>query len=164
MITVFTDGSCVCGNPGNAACAYIAMRDDVMLDAIGIPMGRSTNNRGELNGIIHGLLAAAKLAFPCEDVLLVTDSMYGVDGIWKARNNAMRRVANHDLWNEIADAVEALVKTGHALQIKWVRGHNGNPGNTRCDRLARNTARTQMQHTSAMVLKKDCLVSSGSLV
>ena len=121
------------------------MRDDVLLDAIGIPMGQSTNNRSELTGIIHGLLAASKLACPCEDVLLVTDSMYGVDGFWKARNNAMRRVANHDLWNGIADAVEALVKTGHALQIKWVRGHNGNPGNTRCDRLARDAARTQIQ-------------------
>ncbi len=153
MITVFTDGSCVCGNPGSAAGAYVAVRDGVLLEAIGIPIGQSTNNRGEMTGAIQGLLAAARHAQPGEEVLLVSDSTYVVDGLWQARKRVVKRLANYDLWQEIADAVEALDEAGHKLHSMWVRGHKGNPGNTLSDRLARAAAREQKKRTTDMAFK-----------
>lgn len=164
MITVFTDGSCVYGNPGNAAGAYVAMRDGVLLEALGIPIGQSTNNRGEMAGAIQGLLAAARHAQPGEEVLLVSDSTYVVEGMRNARDRVARLAFNHDLWKEMADAADALAASEHALHVKWVRGHKGNPGNTLSDRLARAAAREQRKHTMDMVFKNDCLVSPAPLI
>lgn len=152
-MTVFTDGSCVRGNPGDAAGAYVAVRDGVVLDAAGVPIGHSTNNRGEMTGALHGLRRALDLAEPGEAVLLVSDSTYVIDGLPKAVVHVARQDANHDLWQGLSEAQVALRASGHELHAKWVAGHAGNSGNTLCDKLARAAATTQIRHTAAMVDK-----------
>jgi ribonuclease HI len=73
-------------------------------------------------------------------VTLYTDSKYVMDGIndwlpgWKKRGwktAAKKPVKNQDLWQQLDAAVEC-----HDITWKWVKGHNGNPGNEEADELA----------------------------
>ncbi|HKB53249.1 MAG TPA: RNase H family protein, partial [Ramlibacter sp.] len=42
-------------------------------------------------------------------------------------------VKNQELWQELDELVN---RKGHAIEWRWVRGHNGDPGNERADELA----------------------------
>lgn len=96
----------------------------------------TTNNRMELTAAVRALDA---LKQPSR-VTLYTDSEYVQKGIsewlpaWKTRGwkTAGRKpVKNQDLWQQL-DA--AAVR--HRVDWRWVRGHAGNSGNERVDRLA----------------------------
>ena len=85
--------------------------------------------------------ALSALKRPCQ-VTLHVDSQYVVKGItewlpgWKAkgwRTAAKQPVKNVDLWQQL----DALVsQAGHKIDWRWVKGHNGDPGNERADGLA----------------------------
>jgi ribonuclease HI len=78
---------------------------------------------------------------PCH-VTLHVDSQYVLKGMtewisgWKARGwktAAKQPVKNVDLWQRL----DALITTsGHKIDWRWVRGHNGDPGNEHADMLA----------------------------
>jgi len=96
----------------------------------------TTNNRMELTAAIEALNALKGAS----NVVLHTDSKYVMDGIrewmpnWKKRGwkTANRKpVKNKDLWQALDEAVAA-----HDIQWKWVKGHDGNPGNEEADDLA----------------------------
>ncbi len=134
-VTVYTDGACS-GNPGPGGWAAILQYGgaEKVLSG-GEP--ETTNNRMELQGVIHALQA---LKEPCE-VELWSDSRYVVDALekgwarsWKARGwrKADKKPAlNQDLW----EILLALTET-HAVRCHWVRGHAENEFNNRCDALA----------------------------
>ena len=89
------------------------------------------------------------LTGPCY-VRIYSDSSYvvraiseGWAGRWKAngwvRNNREQPALNIDLW-------ERVLKQQHrheSINIEWVRGHAGNPGNERADSLARSALRAE---------------------
>ena len=137
-VTLFTDGACH-GNPGPGGWAYILRHDST---------GRSkshsgsepatTNNRMELQAVIHGLEALKRR---CR-VKLVTDSEYVAKGInqwlpkWKARGwsrsaTQHKPPENLDLWQKIDDLLAQ-----HEVHAQHVYGHAGHPENEQCDRLA----------------------------
>ena len=96
----------------------------------------TTNNRMELTAAIRALNALRGR----RQVVLHTDSKYVMDGIrswidgWKARGwktAAKKPVKNQDLWVALDEAREK-----HDVEWRWVKGHNGNPGNERADELA----------------------------
>jgi ribonuclease HI len=92
----------------------------------------------EMLGVIEALTALKR---PCQ-VILHVDSQYVLKGMtewlpgWKARGwktAAKQPVKNVDLWQRL----DALVNgAGHAIEWRWVRGHNGDLGNERADALA----------------------------
>lgn len=97
---------------------------------------QTTNNRMELTAAIRALAALNR---PCK-VSLYTDSQYVRKGIlewlpqWKRRDwrTADRKpVKNVDLWQALEREIER-----HQIEWHWVKGHAGNPGNERADRLA----------------------------
>ena len=102
---------------------------------------RTTNNRMELMGVITGLEALTK---PC-DVEVFSDSQYvckafndnwlegWIKNGWK--NSQKKPVKNRDLWERLLEAAKP-----HNLKFNWVKGHDGNPGNERCDELATGAA------------------------
>lgn len=104
----------------------------------------TTNNRMELLGAIVGL---EHLTVPCQ-VDLYSDSSYLVNAFnqhwidgWKARGwrTAGRApVKNQDLWQRLLAAMEP-----HEVTYHWVKGHNGQPENERCDKLATAAADAQ---------------------
>ncbi len=56
MLTVYTDGGSR-GNPGKAACAFVAVRDNKIIKEHSKFLGIATNNEAEYNAIIQALQA-----------------------------------------------------------------------------------------------------------
>jgi ribonuclease HI len=133
-VRIYTDGACR-GNPGPGGWAALLLTDGRERELSGFET-HTTNNRMELLAAIRALEA---LKQPC-DVELITDSQYVKNGIttwivdWKRRNwrtSDKKPVKNIDLWQQL----DALV-AGHRIDWQWVRGHTGDAGNERVDRLA----------------------------
>ena len=101
----------------------------------------TTNNRMELMACIVGLSALKKPS----SVVLYSDSQYAVNGITKGwaegwqSNGWMKKnkepAINPDLWKQL---LELCGK--HDVRFCWVKGHDGNEGNERCDELATKAA------------------------
>ncbi len=134
-VVIYTDGACS-GNPGPGGWGAILMAKGQSKEICGGELA-TTNNRMELMAAIQALEILTK---PCR-VELHTDSQYLRTGItewirgWKARGwkTADRKpVKNEDLWKRLDEA-----RTRHAVDWRWVKGHNGHELNDRADALAR---------------------------
>ncbi len=135
-IEIYTDGACK-GNPGPGGWGVLLKAGGTEKELFGGERA-TTNNRMELMAVIQALTALKR---PC-DVTLFLDSQYVLKGItewlpgWKAkgwRTAGKQPVKNVELWQQL----DALVQQGgHRIDWRWVRGHNGDPGNERADALA----------------------------
>lgn len=136
LIDIYTDGACK-GNPGPGGWGALLRCGPTETELFGGEM-LTTNNRMEMMGVIQALQALKR---PCR-ITLHVDSQYVLKGItewlpgWKARGwrtAAKAPVKNVDLWQQL----DQLVAGGsHTIEWRWVRGHNGDPGNERADALA----------------------------
>ena len=136
QVTIYTDGACS-GNPGKGGYGAVLMYGDHRKE-LSQGYKTTTNNRMELRAAIAALSCLKR---PCK-VTLYSDSKYLVDAIekgWATRwqkNNWMRNKSepalNPDLWQSLLD----LLST-HDVTFRWVKGHNNNKENERCDLLAR---------------------------
>ena len=138
MIKIWTDGSCL-GNPGPGGWAFIATDGKNIAERSGGDKN-TTNNRMELMAVISALSAAKKH----DTVEIHTDSQYVKNGMqtwlknWKSRGwrtADKKPVKNQDLWMQLDELAN---KT--KIHWVWVRGHNGEEFNERCDELARTYA------------------------
>lgn len=135
-VEIYTDGACK-GNPGPGGWGVLMKSGSVVKELHGGERN-TTNNRMELLAVIRALEALKR---PCH-VLLHADSQYVLKGItewlagWKAKGwktASKQPVKNVDLWQQL----DALVNTsGHQIEWRWVKGHDGDPGNERADALA----------------------------
>lgn len=143
-IEIYTDGACK-GNPGPGGWGVLLKSGGTEKALFGGEAG-TTNNRMELTAVIKALEALKR---PCH-VILHADSQYVLKGMtewltgWKAkgwRTASRQPVKNVDLWQRL----DALVsEAGHEIEWRWVKGHNGDPGNERADDLAnRGVAQAQ---------------------
>ena len=133
-VVIYADGACR-GNPGPGGWgAWLKCGEHEKELFGGEP--DTTNNRMELTAVIQAL---ALLRERCT-VVVYTDSVYVKDGItkwihgWKTRGwltADKKPVKNVELWQKL-DALNQ----GHVVQWRWVKGHAGDPGNERADRLA----------------------------
>lgn len=134
-ITIYTDGACR-GNPGNGGWGAILSYNGRIKELSGGEKN-TTNNKMELTAAIMALSA---LKEPCE-VDLYSDSKYLTDAInlgwvygWKNKNwkkSDGKPALNVDLWEQILSLISI-----HKVKFIWVKGHNGNEYNERCDVLA----------------------------
>lgn len=138
MIKIWTDGSCL-GNPGPGGWAFIVTDGKNTAERNGGECD-TTNNRMELMAVISALKATRKH----NEVEIHTDSQYVKNGMqswlknWKARGwrtADKKPVKNQDLWMQL-DELASNVK----IHWIWVRGHDGEEFNERCDELARTYA------------------------
>lgn len=101
----------------------------------------TTNNRMELTAAIEALLAIDDIHMGRrQQITVVSDSQYLIKGVteqaedWKFRNwrtSANKPIKNKDLWVKLLSVVAR-----HDIEWSWVKGHTGNPGNERADKLA----------------------------
>jgi ribonuclease HI len=133
-VEIYTDGACR-GNPGPGGWGALLIAGKHRKRLYG-GEHETTNNRMELTAAIEALNALRGK----RRVVLHTDSRYVKDGIeswlanWKSRawKTANRKpVKNQDLWQALDEAVAR-----HELVWKWVKGHDGDPGNEEADALA----------------------------
>ena len=134
-VTLYTDGACS-GNPGPGGWAAILKYKEIERVLSG-GEAQTTNNRMELTAVIRGLEA---LKEPCA-VELWSDSKYVIDALDKGWARAWQKkgwikadkkpALNMDLWETLL----ALADT-HSLRCHWVKGHDENEYNNRCDALA----------------------------
>lgn len=151
-VTVFTDGACGRGDtsPGGWAAVLLCEDKDGVLHRreVSGAVADTTNNRMELTGVLE---AIRTLKFPVH-VTIYSDSQYVVNGIgcwvdgkpktkkwgwmvgWKKRSWTKTQgvLKNVDLWQ----LLDAEVRKHKSVTLEWVRGHNGNEHNERCDELA----------------------------
>ena len=135
-IEIYTDGACK-GNPGPGGWGVL-LRSGASTKELFGGEAQTTNNRMELLAVIQALEALKR---PCH-VVLHADSQYVLKGInewlagWKAKGwktASKQPVKNVDLWQRL----DALVAGGgHRIEWRWVKGHDGDPGNERADWLA----------------------------
>ncbi|MDW5444967.1 ribonuclease HI [Polaromonas sp. SM01] len=135
-VVIYTDGACK-GNPGPGGWGALMTTGDSVKELFGGELD-TTNNRMEMTAVIEALAALKR---PCQ-VTLYVDSQYVLKGMtewikgWKARGwrtASKEPVKNVDLWQKL----DALVSgSGHKIDWRWVRGHDGDPGNERADVLA----------------------------
>ncbi len=142
---IYTDGACS-GNPGPGGWGTVLYLVDGGVHEIGGGESPTTNNRMEMQAAIAGL-TLLRDSGQTEPVTIHTDSEYVLKGItqwiagWKRRgwvNSAKKPVLNRDLW-EALDSVTTEVNQTLDRPLQWiyVRGHSGDPGNERCDTIAR---------------------------
>ena len=134
-VTIHTDGSCI-GNPGPGGYAAILEYQGREMELSG-GFRRTTNNRMEILAVIKGLEALTE----CCSVTVYSDSQYVVESIEKGRvkkwqangwmRNKRERAVNDDLWKLLLSMLDK-----HNVEFRWVKGHAGNAGNIRADRLA----------------------------
>ena len=133
-VTIYTDGACS-GNPGPGGWGAILRYGDAEKEISG-GEASTTNNRMELTAAIKAL---SILKEPCS-VDLYSDSRYLVDSVVKGWLLSWERlgfrkkgkaVPNTDLWQELL----ALIRH-HDVSFIWVKGHDENEYNNRCDELA----------------------------
>ncbi len=144
-LKIYTDGAAR-GNPDGpggygALLQYTDANGTVHERELSAGYKRTTNNRMELMAAIVALEALNK---PCK-IELFSDSKYLTDAFnqkwieswlkknWK--NSQNKPVKNIDLWKRLLEAVKI-----HDVTFIWVKGHNGHPGNERCDVLATKAA------------------------
>ena len=138
---VYTDGSCkVNPGPGAAAVVFTTPEGEIVKEFVKA-FPQTTNNRMELLAVI-GALKAVEQAH----LVIFTDSQYVYNGItswihgWKRngwKTSTKKPVENQDLWVEL-DALNSTYPG--KVEWRWVRGHNGSPGNEHADVLAQQAA------------------------
>jgi ribonuclease HI len=133
IVTVYTDGACS-GNPGPGGWAWAVAPG-------GEPHGmggeaHTTNQRMELTAVLEALRSVAG-----DELVIMSDSTYVVqcfrDRWWQRwqtngwRNSQRKPVANVDLWEPLIE-----VYLERRPDLRWVKGHSGDPMNDLVDRLA----------------------------
>jgi ribonuclease HI len=143
-IIVYTDGSAK-GNPGNGGYGIVMISSNHRKE---LKQGfrLTTNNRMELLAVIVSLESVKKEG---SEILIYSDSKYVVDSIekkwvfgWEKKNFSKKK--NSDLWRRFL-----IVYRKHRVSLFWVKGHDENKENERCDVLAVNAA--ESSHESLLI-------------
>lgn len=143
-VVIYTDGAAK-GNPGpggyGCILQFIDHRGTLWEKKLSQGYKSTTNNRMELLAVIRGLQALNR---PCL-VDLYSDSRYVIDAnnkgwltSWeknKWKKSDGKDCKNVDLWTLFLE-----VSKDHTITFHWIKGHNGNPQNEECDKLATEAA------------------------
>ena len=134
-IIIYTDGSAK-GNPGRGGYGIVLLSGKHRKE-ISAGFLLTTNNRMELLAIIVGLESVKKQK---AEIIVYSDSKYVVNAVekgwlfkWQKKNFKGKK--NSDLWTRFLS-----VYNKHSVRFFWVKGHNNNVENERCDRLAVSAA------------------------
>ncbi len=130
-VIIYTDGAAR-GNPGPGGYAAILIYGNYRKE-ISQGYRLTTNNRMELMAVIAALEALKKEGLNIE---IYSDSQYVVDAIEKKwifewEKKRFKGKKNSDLWLRFLKLYRL-----HNIKFNWIRGHNHNSENERCDYLA----------------------------
>ena len=141
-ITIYTDGSSQ-GNPGPGGYGIVMLSSSGHRKEYSAGYRKTTNNRMELLAVIVALESIKVLN---QDVVVYSDSKYVVNAVEKKwvfgwKKSGFKNKKNPDLWKRFLKVFE-----NHLVSFVWVKGHNNNKENERCDRLAVLVAQQVKNH------------------
>lgn len=151
-LIIYTDGAAR-GNPGPGGYGAVLLYGDIRKE-ISAGFKLTTNNRMELMAVIEALRLLKRKGM---EVKIYTDSQYVMNAIekgwlknWVKIN--FKKKKNADLWREYIKVAE-----GQNIKFYWVKGHNGNVLNERCDELATLAAdrRPQAEDSGYLLQEKN---------
>ena len=131
-LTIYTDGSSR-GNPGPGGYGAILIWKGVKKE-LSKGYKRTTNNRMELMSVIAALETLNRTGL---NIRIYSDSQYVVKAVKEGwlnkwiRTNFAGGKKNADLWMRFYELAKP-----HHIEFVWVKGHDTNPYNNRCDELA----------------------------
>ena len=130
-IIIYTDGSAK-GNPGNGGYGIVMMSGNHRKE-LHKGYRLTTNNRMELLAVIIALESIKKEG---SSITIYSDSKYVIDSVdkkwvfgWEKKN--FNKKKNPDLWIRFLK-----IYRKQKVSFIWVKGHNNNKENERCDTLA----------------------------
>ena len=132
-IIVYTDGSSR-GNPGPGGYGIVMQKHGTdYIKEFSEGYRKTTNNRMELMAVI---VALEKIKQPPQYVHIYTDSKYVSESVEKKwvdswEKKGFKNKKNPDLWMRFLKIFRK-----HSVRFFWIKGHNNNPRNERCDFLA----------------------------
>ena len=134
-IIIYTDGSAK-GNPGKGGYGVVMLSGKHRKE-LSKGFLLTTNNRMELLAVIVGLESVKKLK---SNIVVYSDSKYVVNAVEKGwlfnwHKKGFKGKKNSDLWIRFLSVYKK-----HSIRFLWVKGHNNNVENERCDRLAVSAA------------------------
>ncbi|NOY36145.1 MAG: ribonuclease HI [Chlorobi bacterium] len=137
-ITIYTDGAAR-GNPGPGGYGIVMMSGKHRKE-LSAGYRLTTNNRMELFAVI---IALERLKIVPSNVTLYTDSRYVADAVEKGwvfnwEKKGFKKKKNPDLWKRFL-----VIYRKHHVRFIWIKGHNDNPWNERCDQLAVTASYTE---------------------
>jgi ribonuclease HI len=148
-IIAYTDGSCDINRTKTAGASCIILFEDEVKCIMGKKEENSTNNRGELFGILLALKYFSNLGDKenykeiykenykeIYKFKIITDSNYAINQStknWKAN-------CNLDILNEIWSLLDSINVNNVKVSFQWVKGHNKDKYNEMADMYA-NRAR-----------------------
>lgn len=147
-VDMYTDGSCLKNPDGPGGYGVIVRYEKngkLYEKKMSSGYENTTNNRMEVTAVIKGL----ELMPANSEIIVHSDSKYLVDAItknWVKKWESLNwdrgvnggPVKNVDLWKDLLKAMQS-----HKVKFEWVKGHNGNPLNELCDKMAVEAAKTQ---------------------
>ncbi len=131
MIEIYTDGSSR-GNPGPGGYGIVMIYKDKRKELFqGYKL--TTNNRMELLAVIRALEEVKTNKYK---IKIYSDSKYVVESvekgwIWNWQKKSFKNKQNVDLWKMFIPLYKK-----YDVKLIWVKGHDGNTENERCDFLA----------------------------
>jgi len=131
MIEIYTDGSSR-GNPGPGGYGIVMIYEDKRKELFqGYKL--TTNNRMELLAVIRALEEVKTNKYK---IKIYSDSKYVVESvekgwIWNWQKKSFKNKQNVDLWKMFIPLYKK-----YDVKLIWVKGHDGNTENERCDFLA----------------------------
>jgi ribonuclease HI len=137
-IDLHTDGACS-GNPGPGGwcCIIVLNKQEKILSGF---ESYTTNNKMELQAVLEGLKALQNVKESL-DINLYSDSQYVVRTInewlsgWVKKN--FKDKANVPMWKEYLE-----LSSMHKITAIYVKAHNGDYYNERCDKIAYNLSQS----------------------
>lgn len=152
----YTDGACS-GNPGAGGYGVICLDENDILYSASYHNENTTNNRMELEAIIHVLDILEINNNPYNSVIIYSDSSYCVNmlnnWIWNWSNNDWKNSKGQEIKNiDLVKKIFELLKKHPEVEMVHVDGHSGIVGNELADALA--TGNIQKYKT---LIKKHCL-------
>ncbi len=139
-IKIYTDGGCLVHEDGAGGYAAVICLPNGNRKEISGGVDMTNSSRMELLAAVAALRTLESIARIGAKVEIYTDSQYLYQGvtsrIWETSKAPIDKLLNNDLWTALSNLVES-----YTIEWFWVKGHNGNLMNERCDWLATAAAK-----------------------